>query len=184
MTKKISKKTLIYNLILFDFILLETSSKKISNFFVEKIGKANNTLVRLSIFEIVKSFKQFIKLFSFIKKIKKLKKNTIYFWVNSEYLIDFFKFFFKLYKPKFLIKYSILFPSILKSLTLSSSIIINNLISKNEFYSFFFKKIWLLQSVNSINIKDFHTYKLYADLNDYKKLMFLALILNLIFSNK
>ncbi len=31
------KKTLLYNLIIFDFILLESSTKKISNFFIQKL---------------------------------------------------------------------------------------------------------------------------------------------------
>ena len=56
------RKTLLYNLILFDFILLETSTNKISNFFLEKIKKSKNQIVRLSLPQVVKSFKQFIKL--------------------------------------------------------------------------------------------------------------------------
>ena len=53
----ILKKTLFYNLIIFDFILLESSSKKISNFFIEKY-KTNKFLFSLiSLFPLLKNFK-------------------------------------------------------------------------------------------------------------------------------
>ena len=150
------KKTLIYNLILFDFILLEVSTNKISNFFIEKI-KSSKFILRLSLFDILKSFKQFIKLFTFINKYS--KKKNIYFWVNSDYVIDFFSFFFKLYKPNFNTKFSLLLPTIIQHSSLSSSIIINNFLSKNDFYSFFFKKLWLVQSIHTLNKENLQIYK-------------------------
>lgn len=178
------KKTLIYNLVLFDFILLEVSTNKISNFFIEKL-KNSNFFLRFSVFDIVKSFKQFIKLFTFIKKnIKKKQKNIIYFWVNSDYAIDFFKFFFKKYKSTFDTNYSLLFPNITTNLFLPTTIIINNLISKNQFYSFFFKNLWLIQSINILHKKNLQIYNLFADFNDYKKFIFLGLLLNSIFNAK
>ena len=60
--KKSLQKTLFYNLILFDFILLESSSKKISNFFIEKFKVSNVLLAKLPLFPIIKNFKRFILL--------------------------------------------------------------------------------------------------------------------------
>ena len=71
------KKTLLYNLILFDFILLESSTKKISNFFIEKLEinipnkKLKKKYLRLPVEEILKSIKRFIRFLYFFKKKKK-----------------------------------------------------------------------------------------------------------------
>lgn len=71
------KKTLLYNLIIFDFILLESSTKKISNFFIQKLQlniqkkDLKKKYLRIPVEETVKSVKRFIRLLYFIKKKKK-----------------------------------------------------------------------------------------------------------------
>lgn len=69
------KKTLLYNLIIFDFILLESSTNKISNFFLEKVKtstqKGLKTSFRFSLEDTVKSFKRFIRMLTFLKSKKK-----------------------------------------------------------------------------------------------------------------
>ena len=89
-----NKKTLLYNIINLDFILLETSAHKISNFFLEKIKRKKNYIIRLVTSDVVKLFKKFLKLFNFIKKFKQLSYSFIYIWLGSDFLFEFFKFFF------------------------------------------------------------------------------------------
>lgn len=65
-------KTLSYNLIMFNFILLEVSTKKISNFFIEKLVLQNLKLkkaqYRVELFGLLIAFKRFIRSFFFYKK--------------------------------------------------------------------------------------------------------------------
>jgi hypothetical protein len=175
------KKTLLYNLIIFDFILLNSSTIKISNFFLEKVKKKikNKSLVRTSLFDLLKSFKQFIKLFKYIKKYK--RQTTIYFWVSSEDTIHFLKYFFKRYKLRCNLKFDFFFPELLNQNHLASSIIINYPLYKSKFFSFLYKKVYLIQSITSSDSLDFSNYKIISDLDDYKKLIFFSLILRSIF---
>lgn len=181
MNTSIIKKTLLYNLIIFDFILLDSSTIKISNFFLEKVKKKikNKSLVRISLFDLLKSFKQFIKLFRYIKKYKKTP--IIYYWISSEDTIHFLKCFFKRYKLRCLFNFNFFFPEFLGQNRLASSIIINYSLSKAKFFSFLYKKVYLIQSINSIDYLDFSNYKIISDLDDYKKLIFFSLILSSIF---
>lgn len=181
MKTSIIKKTLLYNLIIFDFILLNSSTIKISNFFLEKVKKKikNKSLVRVSLFDLLKSFKQFIKLFKFIKKYK--KKTTIYCWISSEDTIHFLKYFLKRYNLRCNFKFDFFFPKLLDQNRLASSLILNYPLSKAKFFSFLYKKIYLIQSINSIDYLDFSNYKIISDLDDYKKLIFFSLILSSIF---
>lgn len=185
MKNSVKKKTLLYNLIIFDFILLNSSTIKISNFFLEKVKKKikNKSLIRTSLFDMLKSFKSFIKLFKYLKKYK--KNNILYFWISSEDTIDFLKFFLKRYNLFCHLKFNLFFPKLINRNLLPSSIIINYPLLKSKFLSFFYKSVYLIQSINSTYYEeDFSNYKIFADLDDYKKLIFFSLILSSILKKK
>lgn len=75
------QSTLLYNLISFDFILVEISGNKISNFFLSKFFLSKLlSFICLILFDVLKSFKIFIRILSFLARrtaIFYLKHNTL-----------------------------------------------------------------------------------------------------------
>lgn len=194
-TNILFKNTLLFNLIIFDFILLESSSKKISNFFIEKVKHQKFLISRISLFPIIKNFKRFIRLLQFLKNIssqsltKKFSKNStptfinfFYFWIHSEQNLELLKLLFKKYKL-FCFVHLNTFPPFFKSkFSLKTSLIFDQYLNLRNFFSFFFKKFYLLQSFNFFQDSPHYTiFKIFADFNDYKKLIFLGLIFISIF---
>jgi hypothetical protein len=193
--KLLIKKTLFYNLIIFDFILLESSSKKISNFFLDKIKNKNFIISRIALFPIVKNFKRYIRLLSFLKNIslnslkkkisikKKNKfKNFFFFFVDSEQNLKLLTKLFHKYKLSCFLHFNIFPPFFKTRFTLKTIFIFNQCLNLRKFFSFFFKKFYLLHNFNSFqDSAHFTTLKIFADFNDYKKLIFLNLIFVSIF---
>lgn len=181
------KKTLLYNLIIFDFILLEASTYKISNFFIEKFETSSTSnrllqkkFLRLSLNEIVKSFKRFIRLLSFLKKIK--KKSLITIIANSEQHVELAKILFKQYHLTCLINFNHRSLMSTSSTFLKSVLFLEYSFNKSHFLSFFLKNFFLLQTINSFEDNlHYSLYKIFSSLEDYKKLIFLNLILISIF---
>jgi hypothetical protein len=176
-----NKKTLLYNIINLDFILLETSAHKISNFFLEKIKRKKNYIIRLVTSDVVKLFKKFLKLFNFIKKFKQLSYSFIYIWLGSDFLFEFFKFFFHKYKLQCILNYSLFFPKFEKYRSLQSSIVIDQFLTQKEFFYYFYNNLYLVSTLNYIESLDSFTYKIFMNFNDYKKLIFIGLLLNSVF---
>lgn len=191
------KNTLFYNLIIFDFILLESSSKKISNFFIEKVKNQNFLISRISLFPIIKNFKRFIRLLQFLKNLstksfeqkslinnykKKQFTNFFYFWVHSEQTIDLFKLLFKNYNLSCFLHLNTFPPFFKSKFILKTSLIFDQYLTLRNFFSFFFKKFYLLQSFNSFQDSTYYSFfKIFADFNDYKKLTFIGLLFISIF---
>lgn len=72
--------TLLYNLISFDFILIEISGNKISNFFLEKIFLSKLFyFICLVLFDVLKGFKLFIRILSFLAR----RTNNLHFKFNT-----------------------------------------------------------------------------------------------------
>lgn len=185
------KKTLFYNLVIFDFILLESSSKKISNFFIDKVKNKNFIISRISLYPIIKNFKRFIRLLQFLKNIslKPLKKklikvsdknkftNFFFFLVNSEQNLELLLSLLKQYKLSCFLSLNTLPPFFKTKFSLKTSLIFNQYLNLRNFFSFFFKKFYLLHTFNFFQDSvHFTTFKIFADFSDYKKLIFLNLI--------
>lgn len=193
------KKTLFYNLIIFDFILLESSSKKISNFFIEKFQNQKFFISRISLFPLIKNFKRFIRLLQFLKNISKssfenkksikvFKKykhkyiNFFYFWLNSEEPLELLKLLFKKYKLLCFLNLNLFSPFKKSKFLLKTSFIFDHFLNIRNFFSFFFKKFYLLHTFNSFSDSvRINTLKIFSDFSDYKKLIFLNLIFISIF---
>lgn len=196
-SKNIVKNTLFYNLIIFDFILLESSSKKISNFFIEKFKNKTFLISKISLFPLIKNFKRFIRLLQFLKSIsiESLKKkfflkslknynfvNFFYFWVPSETNLELLKLLFNKYKISCFLHLNTFSPFIKSKFLLKTSFIFDHFLNLRNFFSFFFKKFYLLHSFNFFQDSTrISTFKIFADFNDYKKLIFLSLIFLSIF---
>lgn len=182
-----SKKTLLYNLIFFDFILLESSTQKISNFFIQKLetkyfNKGTKKISFLSIEEVTKSFKRFLRLLKFLKTQNTTHLLTIL--VNTPEIITLLKSFFKQFKLKNLfIRLSasgIVSPSSLYST--HSVIFLDFAFTQAAFLSCFFKNCFLIQAINPVEDGiHYSSYKILADLEDYKKIIFFILLISSIF---
>ncbi len=193
----ILKKTLFYNLIIFDFILLESSSKKISNFFIEKYKTNKFLFSRISLFPLLKNFKRFIRLLQFLKYIstKSFENlniikffnryqfiNFFYFWMSSEHNLKLLNLLFKKYKLTCFLHLNTFSPFIKSKFVLKTSFIFDYFLHLRNFFSFFFKKFYLLHCFNSFQDSTrLTTFKIFSDFNDYKKLIFLSLIFISIF---
>lgn len=177
--KIIIEKTLFYNLIIFDFILLESSSKRISNFFIQKVKNKKILISRVLLFPIVKNFKRYIRLLQFLQKKDQILKSFFYCWVDKEEIFEILFLLFKQFKLSCFLQFNIFSPfskhKFLRG-TIKTSLIFDQYLNLNDFYSFFFKKFYLLYSFNSFQDSPISTFKIFTELNDYKKLIFIGLI--------
>jgi hypothetical protein len=175
----IIENTLFYNLIIFDFILLESSSKKISNFFVEKIKNKKNLIYRISLFSVFKTFKRYIRLLQFLQKKEKYIKIFFYFLYEKEEIFEVLSLLFNQYKLSCFLEFNLFSPLFKHKFlrrTIKTTLIFDQYLNLNDFYSFFFKKFYLLYSFNSFLDSSISTFKIVTDLSDYKKLLFIGLI--------
>lgn len=179
------QKNLLYNLIIFDFILLESSTKKISNFFIQKFEVNSQKMlkkkyIRMSLEDTTKAFKRFIRLLKFLSRLKKKKIITII--VHSDQTLELLKLLFAQFKLTCFIDLTTFFTIKPYQTFLKSVLILEHSITKSNVLSFFFKKFFLLQAVNPYyDSVHFNFYKIFSSLEDYKKLIFLGLIIVAIF---
>lgn len=171
---------LLYNLILFNFILLESSTKKISNFFFDKFIIANNNLFltraygRLPTTDLTLTFKRFFLSFYFLKKIQ--KKILVTFLGNEE-VIGILKPVFRSFKLNCYTRFNNFqrFPLYVSAKPI---LFLEHKFTSSESLAFLFRRFFLQHAINAC-IKPQHTilYRIFSTLDDYKKLIFLSLIL-------
>jgi hypothetical protein len=185
---KTTLKTFFYNLIFFDFIFLNPFNKKVSNFYLQKtLFLKNKYFFRLSVFELLKSFKLFIRLFYFLSKQSNTnkfnKKLLLYIWCANLQDIQFLKFFLNKYKMGILFEISHLFPNINKKFNFFKNVLVlDQQLKNNDYKNFFFRNLYLIQRVDIFeDFKSWGSYKIHNNLNDIKKLILFGLILVQIF---
>lgn len=176
------KKTLLYNLIIFDFILLESSTKKISNFFLEKVKiitqkKLKNAL-RFSLEDTTKAFKRYIRMLNFLKK-----KPPLFTIISiSENTLELMYSVFKQFKLTCSFEYSLSCAITNSKKNLKSVLLFDFPITQSNFLFFFFKKIFFIHSFNDYeDTVHYNIYKIFSSLEDYKKIIFLSLLIVSIF---
>lgn len=181
-------KTFFFNLIIFDFIFLNPINKKVSNYYLQKVlFLKNKYFFHLSLFELLKSFKLFIRLFYFLSKYSnnKLinKKILLYIWCNNIQDIYFLKFFLKKYKFNTFFEITNIFSFMTKKLNFFKNILIfDQKLKNNDYKNFFFQNLHLVQRVDMFKDNNFwNSYKIYNNVNDIKKLILFGLILIQIF---
>lgn len=177
------QKSLVYNLIIFDFIFLTNYTKKTSNLFTKKYHVSKKLyIVRLAVFELLKSIKRFLRSFQFLNKWKN-KKTLFYICVDNPQYIQFLNILLEKYKLNITFNTSSCLPGAnLKSNELKSILVLDKFISNSGYKNLNFYQFFLVQEINSFsNINNTGSYKVYNNLNDFKKLLFLGIFLLQIF---
>lgn len=174
-------KTLFYNLVAFDFILLSSSNKRISNFFLDKyIIAKKKYLIRLSLLDLLKSFKRYIRLLQFIQSNLRYKqKNLFYIWVSNFQNLELLSLLFKKYKMRIPFEVEIIFPRWKNNFfSLKNILILDYQLMNNAYKALFFQNYHLIQTINSVEETiNWGSYKIYNNLTEFKKLLFIGLIL-------
>mgnify|MGYP003386180069 CR=1 FL=1 len=173
------QKSLLYNLIIFDFIFLTNYTKKTSNLVTKKYYISKKLyVVRLAILELLKSIKRFLRSFQFLNKWKD-KKTLFYICIDNPQYIKFLNVLFEKYSLNTTLNISTLLPGLsLKSKELKSILILDKFISNNNYKNLNFYQFFLVQEINSFNnVNNSGAYKIYNNLNDFKKLLFLGIFL-------
>lgn len=178
------KKTLLYNLILFDFILLESSTKKISNFFIEKVDiftqKGLRTAFKFSLEDTTKAFKRFIRMLKFLKL--KRKKSLFTIIGHSEDTLELIYMLFKQFKLDCFFEYKSSCAVLESKKYLKTALTFDFPLTKSNFLFFFFKKIFFVHTFDDYkDTVNYNTYKIFSSLEDYKKIIFLTLLIVSIF---
>lgn len=162
-----------------EFLILSANCKQNNRKLDYKItSRAKNRVESsLDVFELVKSLKQFVRVLQFLKTFK--KKQFIICSSNANVFS-----FLNLYKKELEFSESLtLEPDYrkVKSLTtLRSLLLLEDLPTSDESFSrsFFEKNILILTKINAVFERNsYGTYKIYNEMSDYKKLMFLIALI-------
>jgi len=158
-----------------DFILLNNTSFKAQNYVVKEVGMSSKQKIStLNVLQLVKSLKQLIRLFQFLKTQKNaglhiVVANKQHFFLLKEYLLT------RPLKFKINVQNSALVKksgdatqmlfSFEQDYSTGNTRILKRLLSEN---------IFLIQKINSkIEVNNWGAYKLYNDSFDFKKIVFL-----------
>ena len=180
MTKNINL-TLYKSLIESDFILLNNSyNKNIAYLQQETVLNSQKKISALNILQLIKSIKQFIRTIQFLQKQKNpclhiIVENKQHFFLLKQYFNDNpLKFSINL-QNSFLLKKKNSLNSTQMIFSFEQEYSINNLKTLKRLFS---DNIFLIQKINSrIETNNWGTYKIYNDLFDFKKIIFLIILL-------
>jgi hypothetical protein len=181
MKKKLLSK-LYKSILTSDFFLLQNSFKK-QNVYIDKVVGLKSNLNSLDFYELIQSIKQFIRILFFVKSSKKF---TFYIKVDSSFDYDLLKEFLRMYPVSFHIKVEQ--QHVIKQ-TQKKGISFLLLLEKaqnrkdvNLFDTLLYNRIYLTHKINSkIEVNSNGIYKMYNDLLDFKKIVFLIVLINKIF---
>ena len=175
MTKKINLLFL-KNLIESDFLILNDTSSHLLTYLKTK----SLTNSSLDIFQLSKTLKQFIRILQFLHK---RKKKNLYFLLSNYVQLRLFKTAFKTSNFEYPLQLNTSFKNE-KFRKISSSkaiFFLDKSLSKNKnlFNSLVLDNVFLIGSVNSHFEKfGWGTYKVHNDLIDFKKILFLSLVIS------
>lgn len=169
-----------------EFLILSANCKQNNRKLEYKISSRAKNRVESSLdaFELVKSLKQFVRILQFLKTFEKKQFIICSSNVNVLSFLD-------LYKKELELSESLtLEPDYrkVKSLTtLRSLLLLEDLPTSDESFSrnFFEKNILILTKVNAIFERNsYGTYKIYNEMSDYKKLIFLIALIKRAFEEE
>lgn len=175
-----------------EFLILSANCKQNNRKLDYKIASRvkNRVESSLEIFELVKSLKQFVRVLQFLRTIE--KKQLIICSSNMNVLS-----FLDLYKKELEFSESLILESDYKKIKflstfcplnpLRSLLLLEDLPTSGDSFSknFFEKNILLLTKVNAVFERNsFGTYKIYNEMSDYKKLIFLAALIKRAFEEE
>jgi len=176
---------LVKSLIESDFLLVENVKHKNLKHFHSEISLNSFSNSSLEIFQLTKTIKQFIRALQFLKGCK---KKHLYILLENQQYIEILELFFAEKKTNclFRIKSNLVGEKEFRSfsqlfLMLDSTLKVN----QNIFRRFFESNIFLVQKINSILEKqNFGSYKIYNNMIDYKKIIFLAVLIEKVLTKK
>ena len=185
MQKKTVKDLLLTSIINSDFLILDEPSTKNLRHIKSRVHYKTLQLVSLDLFEIVKSLKQLIRSLTFLSKSE---QRFLHIWVEDKQYIRVLNLFFdnNLKNLKVFIKGALTQTQCKK--TVNQLLLLLSMPLKNDIKLLkrvFQKDIFLVTKINSkLEKKNWGTYKIYNDLQNFKKFIFLIVILDLIFNTK
>lgn len=172
---------LLNSLLKFDFLVLDADScKKSSRHTLKTLQLQSSAKQGASIIlepaEAIKSLKQLVRLLNFLSK----KKNPmLYIQAKNSFLTKLLYFFANKSEDKISLNNDFAFMSFNKNSAILSLDSLNN----SNFYKHFFNKnLYLIAEVNAfLKTNDFGSYKLHNTVDNYKKLILLAILLKKIY---
>jgi hypothetical protein len=185
MNKNNKKILLLKSIINSDFLFLDQNANKKLRHVTSVVGLNEFVATSLNPFETLKGVKQLVRSLQFLAK---QDNNVLHICVeNKQYLsllnsiLGAKKLNLSVFVKDFLIREKML-PKSNQSLLLLTSAIKND---QKLLKKFFYKNIFLINKINAkIESNNLGTYKIYNDLNSFKKLIFLLVIVDLVFTAK
>ena len=185
MQKQTVKDLLLTSLINSDFLLLDQPSTKNLRHIKSRVHYKTLNLSSLDLFETVKSVKQLIRSLAFLSKSE---QRFLHIWVEDKQYIRILNLFFdnNLSNLKFFVKGALTQTQCQKTVNQLLLLLSTPLKSDAKLLKRIFQKdIFLVTKINSkLEKKNWGTYKIYNDLQNFKKFIFLIVILDLIFNTK
>ena len=138
----------------------------------------NTALVRLDAFELLKSFKRFLRSFYFLNKGFN-KKMLVHICTENLQSIKFLNILFKKYSLSILLNITHLLPRLsFNHFDLKSVLFLEKFISSNNFKSLSFNHFFLVHEINTFtNVNNYGSFKIYNNFSDFKKLLFIGILL-------
>lgn len=176
--KKLNR-SIVNSIIHSDFLFVDSYAKKnVPIIQSSKVAKLPYKVHQLSLVETLKTIKQFIRLMQFLKK----KQGSLFVLSPNKQIYKFLTFFFQIASIDITSKLATEFPKKMsKTLQPKLMLFLDSFLKQNiNYYKLLAKhNFFLIQSVNSDNeFKNFGTYKIYNNLLDNKKLIFLGILIN------
>ena len=172
---------LLNSLLKFDFLVLDNNVYKKTNRHTLKTlqlhhSSTQNSSAILEPGEAIKSLKQLIRLFNFLSK----KKNPmLYVQAKNSFLIKLLYFFANKAEDKISLDNNFAFMNFNKN---SAILSLDSLNSSNLYKHFFNKNLYIIAEVNTfLKTNDYGSYKLHNTIDNYKKLILLAILLKKIY---
>lgn len=181
------KTFLVKSLVESDFLLLENVKSKNLKYFQSEIHSKTfaNSISSLDLFQLTKTLKQFIRALQFIKA---RKKRHLHILIENQQYVELLQLFLneKNINCSFSVKSNLVgekeFQSFSQLFVMLDSTLKNN---KNIFRRFFESNIFLVQKINSsFEKQNWGTYKIYNNVVDYKKILFLIILIHKVLTQK
>ena len=185
MQKQTVKDLLLTSIINSDFLILDKPSTKNLRHVKSRVHYKTLNFLALDLFETVKSLKQLIRSLTFLSKSE---QRFLHVWVEDKQYIRVLNLFFdnNLTNLRVFIKGAL--TQIQCQKTVNQLLLLLSTPLQNDMKllkRIFQKDIFLVTKINSkLEKKNWGTYKVYNDLQNFKKFIFLIVILDLIFNTK
>jgi len=171
---------LIKSLVDSDFLLINHNKNK-KNRAIDTLSRSKTvSIASLDPLETIKTLKQFIRLLQYTKKQQSSFLHVI---VENKQYLELLQLFFKNYISKVPVEIKDNFPKIRLPETTTQLLVLLNISTVVKEETFFKrvsdKNIFLINKINSqVETNNYGTYKMYNNLSDFKKIVFLLAIID------